>query len=95
MGRRKNVEKKIEEKKSEIIKPKTKITERNEKFMDFYNDIKDQEEFVSLKSHKRVKYLSERFQSKSQLKIPLGTIYKLLRSEHIQTPVCEQATLEE
>ena len=105
MPRRKNTEKNIvekkveekniEEKKSEVIKPKSKITERNEKFMDFYHDIKDKEEFVALKSHKRVKYLSEQFRSRSQLNIPVGTIYKLLRSEHIQTPVSEQANLEE
>ena len=100
MGRRKNVEKKIEEKKTEVIKTpqikaKTKVAERNEKFMDFYNDIKDSEEFVGLKSHKKVKYLSEQFRSKSQLNMPVGTIYKLLRSEHIQTPVSEQANLEE
>ena len=100
MGKRKNVErkieeKKVEEKKSEIIKPKGKIAERNEKFMDFYHDIKNKEEFVALKSHKRVKYLSEQFRSRSQLNMPVGTIYKLLRSEHIETPVIEQANLEE
>ena len=95
MPRRKNTEKKIEEKKSEVIKPKSKITERNEKFMDFYHEVKDKEEFVALKSHKRVKYLSEQFRSKSQLNMPVGTIYKLLRSEHVETPVSEQANLEE
>ena len=73
----------------------SKKNERNQKFIEFYNEISETEAFLGLKSHKRVKYLSEQFQSKSQLKIPLGTIYKLLRSEHIQTPVCEQATLEE
>ena len=95
MPRRKNTEKKIEEKKSQVVKPKGKIAERNEKFMDFYHYIKDKEEFIALKSHKRVKYLSEQFRSKSQLNMPVGTIYKLLRSEHVETPVSEQASLEE
>ena len=95
MPRRKNMEKKIEEKKSEVVKPKGKIAERNEKFMDFYHEVKDKEEFIALKSHKRVKYLSEQFRSKSQLNMPVGTIYKLLRSEHVETPVSGQADLEE
>ena len=99
MGRRKAQEKKVEEKpieeKKENVKPRTKITERNEKFMDFYHNIKDNEDFLALKSHKRVKYLSEQFLSKSQLKMPVGTIYKLLRSEHVETPVMEQTKLEE
>ena len=98
MGRKKAAENKIEEKsieKKETPKPRTKITERNEKFMDFYHNIKDNEDFLALKSHKRVKYLSEQFLSKSQLKMPVGTIYKLLRSEHVETRVTEQVKLEE
>ena len=99
MGRRKAQEKEVEvksiERKKENVTPRTKITERNEKFMDFYHNIKDNEDFLALKSHKRVKYLSEQFLSKSQLKMPVGTIYKLLRSEHVETPVTEQVKCEE
>ena len=83
---------------------KNKTNERNEKFLDFYNEIKDSEEFTKIKTHKRVKYLSEQFANKTQLHMPIGTIYKLLRSEHIETPdsgrtlvvspVSEQANLE-
>ena len=61
-------------------------TVRNQKFMDFYHDIKDQEEYLGLKKHKRVKYLSEQFANRTQLNIPVGTIYKLLRSEHVEIP---------
>ena len=59
---------------------------RNQKFIDFYHDIKDQEEYLGLKKHKRVKYLSEQFANRTQLNIPVGTIYKLLRSEHVEIP---------
>ena len=66
---------------------KIKVCERNAKFMDFYHDIKLSEEFLAVKGHKRVKYLSEHFVNKTQLHMPVGTIYKLLRAEHSETPV--------
>ena len=71
------------------VEKKVKTNERNEKFLDFYNNMKNTEEFTSLKSHKRVKYLSEQFANKTQLNMPVGTIYKLLRAEHVPTPVTE------
>ena len=53
---------------------------RNQKFMDFYKEISETEEFKALKSHKRVKYLAEEFGKRTKVDIPIGTIYKLIRN---------------
>ena len=91
MPRKKNAEKKASPNKTKVsVKP----NDRNVKFMDFYHNIKDKEEYLGLKEHKRVRYLSERFANETQLNMPVGTIYKLLRAEHIETPVTEQSQSE-
>ena len=60
-------------------------TERNQKFIDFYNEISESDEFLSLKTHKRVKYLAEEFKKRSEVDIPIGTIYKLIRNNNTRT----------
>ena len=55
-------------------------TLRNQKFMDFYHEISESDEFKALKSHKRVKYLAEEFGKRTKVDIPIGTIYKLIRN---------------
>ena len=59
--------------------------ERNQKFIDFYNEISESDEFLSLKTHKRVKYLAEEFKKRSEVDIPIGTIYKLIRNNNTRT----------
>ena len=62
------------------MKKKSAKTERNERFMAFYNTISSSEEFLALKTHKRVKYLAQEFGKRENSTIPIGTIYKLLRT---------------
>ena len=57
-------------------------TERNQKFMDFYKAVSSTDEFLALKTHKRVKYLAEEFGKRENSTIPIGTIYKLLRNNN-------------
>ena len=66
-------------------------TERNQKFIDFYNEISESDEFLSLKTHKRVKYLAEEFKKRSAVDIPIGTIYKLIRNNNTRTISGESA----
>ena len=66
-------------------------TERNQKFIDFYNEISESDEFLSLKTHKRVKYLAEEFKKRSEVDIPIGTIYKLIRNNNTRTISGESA----
>ena len=58
----------------------SKKNERNQKFIEFYNEISETEAFLGLKSHKRVKYLAEEFGKRTNVDIPIGTIYKLIRN---------------
>jgi hypothetical protein len=62
------------------MKKQSEKTLRNQKFMDFYNEISESEEFLALKTHKRVKYLAEEFGKRTKVDIPIGTIYKLIRN---------------
>ena len=60
-------------------------TLRNQKFMDFYHEISESDAFKALKSHKRVKYLAEEFGKRTNVDIPIGTIYKLIRKNNSNT----------
>jgi hypothetical protein len=63
----------------------SKKNERNQKFIEFYNEISETEAFLGLKSHKRVKYLAEEFKERNKIDIPIGTIYKLIRKNNSTT----------
>ena len=63
----------------------SKKNERNQKFIEFYNEISETEAFLGLKSHKRVKYLAEEFKERNKIDIPIGTIYKLIRKNNSNT----------
>ena len=61
----------------------TKITlaERNAKFLEFYEKAQETEEWSNLKSHKKVRYLQDKFSKEENITIPIGTIYKLVRAK--------------
>ena len=63
----------------------SKKNERNQKFIEFYNEISETEVFLGLKTHKRVKYLAEEFKERNKIDIPIGTIYKLIRKNNSNT----------
>ena len=89
MGRKPKSVKKQEEVK-EAVAPAPPATEnantrtkktlesRNQKFMDFYKTLSATTDFTSIKPHKRVRYLSEQFEAQNHVKMPVGTIYKLI-----------------
>ncbi len=62
------------------MRKESRKAERNQKFMDFYNAMSSTDEFLALKTHKRVRYLREEFGKRENCDIPIGTIYKLLRT---------------
>ena len=53
----------------------SKKNERNQKFIEFYNEISETEAFLGLKTHKRVKYLAEEFKERNKIDIPIGTMF--------------------
>ena len=63
----------------------SKKNERNQKFIEFYNEISETEVFLGLKTHKRVKYLAKEFKERNKIDIPIGTIYKLIRKNNSNT----------
>ena len=70
----------------------TKITlaDRNAKFLEFYEKAQKTDEWASLKSHKRVKYLQNQFNQECNIAMPIGTIYKLVRAQTSPIPVVEK-----
>ena len=69
---------------------KITIADRNAKFLEFYERAQKTEEWASLKPHKKVKYLQNQFNQESNIIMPIGTIYKLVRSKSTPVEVLEK-----
>ena len=65
----------------DIIVKKTTKKERNNQFLEMYRECKKTTDFEAIRAHKRIKYLQSEFQRRNNLLMPIGTIYKLLRTE--------------
>ena len=73
------------ERKDNNVEKKLTKKERNNQFLEMYRECKKTTDFEAIRVHKRVKYLQSEFQRRNNLLMPIGTIYKLLRTEN--TPV--------
>ena len=58
---------------------KLPIRERNAKFIEYCELVQKTDEWKNIKIHKRIKYLQEGFHKETNILMPLGTIYKLLK----------------
>jgi hypothetical protein len=62
-----------------MTEKKMPLKTKNAKFMEYYNKVVDTEEYKKIKPHKRIKYLQSEFYKKTDIIIPLGTLYKLIK----------------
>ena len=66
------------------------LADRNAKFLEFYEKTQKTDEWASLRSHKKVKYLHDRFNQEFNITMPIGTIYKLVRSKSAPVEIVEK-----
>ena len=67
--------------KNNSVEKKLTKKERNNQFLEMYRECKKTTDFEAIRVHKRIKYLQSEFQRRNNLLMPIGTIYKLLRTE--------------
>ena len=70
---------------------KLPIRERNAKFIEYYEKVQKSDDWKDIRIHKRIKYLQEGFNKETNIIMPIGTIYKLVKSQ----PAAENAKAEE
>ena len=71
---------------------------RNAKFLEFYEKIKESDEWKNLRTHKRIKFLQSEFYRQENILIPIGTVYKLMKpkqTENLSQNVEEESPAEE
>lgn len=77
---------------------KLPIATRNAKFLEFYEKIKESDEWKTLRTHKRIKFLQSEFHRQENILMPIGTIYKLMKpkqTENLSQNVEEESPAEE
>ena len=74
-----------------MTEKKLPIAQRNAKFMEYYQKVQKTDDWNNVKVHKRIKYLQEGFNKETNIIMPIGTIYKLVKSQ----PAAENAKTEE
>ena len=62
---------------------KLPIATRNTMFLEFYESVKESQEWKDLRTHKRIKFLQSEFYKKNNILMPIGTIYKLMKPKQI------------
>ena len=85
---------------SEILAPKRKTITKNEsieranKLNDFLARPEIKKEIESQKEHKRASWIRQKFAEETGCKIPVSSIYKLLRPKTAEEPVKEEPAKE-
>ena len=65
---------------------------RNEKFIEMYKHRMQTEEFNAIHAHKKVRYLHDEFLKEYNVKIPIGVIYKLIKTVENQPEIPSKPT---
>ena len=63
-----------------MTEKKLPIKERNAKFIEYYEKVQKSDDWKDIRVHKRIKYLQAGFHKETNILMPLGTIYKLLKT---------------
>jgi hypothetical protein len=80
--------------KNNNVEKKLTKKERNNQFLEMYRECKKTTDFEAIRVHKRVKYLQSEFQRRNNLLMPIGTIYKLLRTENAPVEMTTEEVIE-